>query len=133
MNFTLALLLLVVATQTQASQDYLCPSTESCQTETNCKPHVVHSILSIEANLNLLSFGSATYPRDTCASYEMQPNSGITKYIGLGGAKDAVGAQSFVLFQNMEFILTSAVQVEVGGKEKAVGLLVWGVCERAVS
>ena len=112
-----------------SASQYECTSVKHCSSPVGCEQSDVRTSVSISKEKNELVFGVG----ETAPRYTLHPNSDLTLYAGTSQPYDKVAAASFVIFRNMDFVLTSTVQIEDNDKKVAVGILVLGYCEKVIS
>lgn len=133
MSLPSVLAFLTIFAEPSLAGEFSCTSRETCSTEIGCEKQIVQSYVSVNEDENTVLFGSSESSRNTWIEYQITPNSQRTLVAGVGGPQDQIGAQSLVIFKTLEFVLTSAVEIEFDDKKKSVGILVRGNCERIAS
>lgn len=106
---------------------FRCMSKTECTTATWCRTHLVENDLVVLEDRKVLKFG-AVGDQVNPLEFKMTEPTSFAKYVGLLSSSGQVSASTFTLFDNMEFFLTSVVDIQDGSGRTGVGLLIQGNC-----
>ena len=115
-----------------SEQVLLCTSKVECNTATWCRGQIVTSELVIDHGENEIRFG-AVGQTDQNLVFSMVPGSEFSLAVGTLTGHEAVAASTITVLKNMEFYLTSVVDIEDQDRRIGVGVLITGACIEGTS